>query len=247
MKRAYLDAELLLFQMAAANEFYTEWDKENHPDVYHYVCRIDEAKVLFWERINELRELLTGYDFVLAFGDKRSFRYRVWPQYKSNRRKQKHAPAGLPEFKEWAKKQLDSVFLEDVEGDDVMGLLCRELDVIISDDKDLLTVPGLKLKGGELIQTTEWAANFAFYSQVMVGDTADNYPGCKGIGKVKATQVLKKCKTEYEMWDAVLMTFLKAGFDLDYAISQARCARILRPGEYDLETRSPQMWVPPIC
>ena len=91
MKRAYLDAELLLFQMAAANEFYTEWDKENYPDVYHYVCRIDEAKVQFWEKINELRELLTGYDFILAFGDKRSFRYRVWPQYKSNRRKQKHA------------------------------------------------------------------------------------------------------------------------------------------------------------
>ena len=70
-----------------------------------------------------------------------------------------------------------------------MGLLCRELDVIVSDDKDMLTIPGLKLKGGELIQTTEWAANFAFYSQAMVGDTADHYPGCKGIGKVKATQV----------------------------------------------------------
>ena len=82
------------------------------------------------------------------------------------------------------------VFLEDVEGDDVMGLLCRKEDVIVSDDKDMLTIPGLKLKGGELIQTSEWAANFAFYSQVLIGDTADNYPGCKGVGKVKAAQVL---------------------------------------------------------
>tara|TARA_R100000458_G_C8231627_1_gene213161 strand:- start:284 stop:1027 length:744 start_codon:yes stop_codon:yes gene_type:complete len=246
MKRAYLDAELLLFQIAAANEFYTEWDKENYPDVYHYVCRIDEAKVQFWERINELRELLPSFEFILAFGDKRSFRYRVWPQYKASRRKQKHAPAGLPEFKDWAKKQLSTVFLEDVEGDDVMGLLCRQGDVIISQDKDLLTVPGLKLRDGDLIQTSEYEANYAFYSQVLIGDTADNYPGCKGCGKVKASQVLSKCTTEIDMWQAVLKTFSKAGFDLDYALSQARCARILRPGEYDLETRSPQMWVPPI-
>ena len=85
----------------------------------------------------------------------------------------------------------------------------------------------------------------AFYSQVLTGDTADGYPGCKGIGPVAASKALADCKTEEDMWLAVQRAYLKAGHPVDFAVQMARCARILRPGEYDHNRRMPRLWTPP--
>ena len=54
--------------------------------------------------------------------------------------------------------------------------------VIVSGDKDMLTLPGQHWRNDELITVSEMEANTAFYKQTLVGDTADNYPGCPGIG-----------------------------------------------------------------
>jgi hypothetical protein len=53
--------------------------------------------------------------------------------------------------------------------------------------------------------------------------------------------------TEREMWAAVVAAFGKKGLDQRYAIQQARCARILRPGEYDLDTHTVRLWEPPVA
>ncbi len=42
-----------------------------------------------------------------------------------------------------------------------------------------------------------------FYSQILTGDTTDNIPGLKGCGDVAAYNLLKECKTEGEMYEAV--------------------------------------------
>jgi hypothetical protein len=52
--------------------------------------------------------------------------------------------------------------------------------------------------------------------------------------------------TERDMWAATLRAFEKKGYDERYAIQQARCARILRPGEYDLSTHTVRLWSPPV-
>ena len=57
-----------------------------------------------------------------------------------------------------------------------MGVLYCPNDVIVSEDKDMLTIPGLHLRGGELIEVTKYAADHAFFTQVLSGDTTDSPP-----------------------------------------------------------------------
>jgi DNA polymerase-1 len=139
------------------------------------------------------------------------------------------------------------VRLPDIEGDDVLGVLYEEGDVIASTDKDMLTLPGLHLRNGELLEVSRLEADRNFYRQVLTGDTSDNYPGCPGIGAVGAEKLLSGCTTEVEMWQQVLKAYEKKGYGEPYVITQARCARILRAGEYDMEARTPLLWSPPVA
>ena len=133
---------------------------------------------------------------------------------------------------------------KNVEGDDVLGILHEPGCVIVSGDKDMLTLPGQHWRNDELINVSEMEANTAFYKQTLVGDTADNYPGCPGIGdknKLFRSKEWLTATTEKELWALVLHQFQKAGFDELHAITQARCARILRVGEFDLKAGTSPM------
>lgn len=244
--KALIDTEVYLFRAAAACEFETEWA----PDDWSYVCRHGDAQALFQDSIAEILDNLQGLQPVLVFSAGVSFRYGVWPKYKANRKKYRK-PAGYRQLKEWVAQAAPSrgwqvVELPDVEGDDVLGILYEQGDVIASVDKDMLTLPGYHLRNGQVIEVSEYDANLAFYSQALVGDTSDNYPGCPGFGPVTAEKALAGCMTEREMWAAVVAAFGKKGLDQRYAITQARCARILRPGEYDLDTHTVRLWEPPV-
>jgi DNA polymerase-1 len=244
--KALIDTEVYLFRAAAACEFETEWA----PDDWSYVCRHGDAQALFQDSIAEIMENLLGLRPVLVFSAGVSFRYGVWPAYKANRKKHRK-PAGYRKLKEWVANAAVSrgwevIELPDIEGDDVLGVLYEEGDVIASNDKDLLTIPGYHLRNGRVIEVSEYDADLAFYSQALVGDTSDNYPGCPGYGPVAAEKALAGCMTELDMWAATLRAFEKKGYDERYAIQQARCARILRPGEYDLSTHTVRLWSPPV-
>lgn len=82
---------------------------------------------------------------------------------------------------------------------------------------------------------------------MLTGDSSDNYPGCPGIGAVAAAKLLDPCRTEIEMWAATAAAFQKKGVPIANAIAQARCARILRAGEYDLAAGTPRLWQPPVA
>ena len=119
---------------------------------------------------------------------------------------------------------------------------------ILADDTDFVKAgqPLVQLDPADAKVALQLAqANLAFYSQVLTGDAADGYPGCKGIGPVAASKALADCETEEDMWLAVQRAYLKAGHPVDFAVQMARCARILRPGEYDHNRRMPRLWTPP--
>ena len=82
-----------------------------------------------------------------------------------------------------------------------------------------------------------------FYSQVLTGDTADNYKGCPKVGPVKAEKILDKAEGDY--WPAVVEAFEKAGLGVDDALVQARCARILRTEDLTPNESEPPLWNPP--
>jgi DNA polymerase-1 len=143
--------------------------------------------------------------------------------------------------------------LPDVEGDDVLGILCEPGDVICSWDKDMLTIPGLHFRREEVVEVDQLAADRAFYTQVLTGDAADNYPGCPGYGPVTAERLLSGWTTDVDFWREVVNAYTlksKAGTREaaeKLALQQARCARILRAGEYDLATNTPRLWNPPVA
>lgn len=249
-----IDTELYLFTAASGCEIEIEWD---HDD-WTYLCRHGDVKASLQDSIAAIRELFPDGQPVLAFGDRASFRYGIWPSYKANR-KAYRKPAGYRELVAWVEavaptRGWEVARLPDVEGDDVMGILCEPGDVICSWDKDMLTIPGIHYRREEVIEVDRAAADRAFYMQVLTGDAADNYPGCPGYGPVTAEKLVSKWSSEIDLWRAVVNAYvLKApgcGNREDaerYALQQARCARILRAGEYDREANTPRLWNPPVA
>lgn len=245
--RALIDTEYFLYRCAAGSEQEAQWS----PDVWTYVCRHDDAKEAFDTRIAEFMATLVGYQPVLVFGDRTSFRKGLWPKYKENRRTMRR-PAGYGALMEWvmttaAARGWDIARFPEVEGDDALGISYQEGDVIVSQDKDMLTLPGEHLRDGERIFVSEREADLAFFAQALTGDASDNYPGCPKVGAVTAKRMLADCSSPVEMWAKVLEAYKKAELDERYAITQARCARILRPGEYDFTRGIPLLWNPPVA
>jgi DNA polymerase I len=245
-----VDAETFLYRAAAASEYETEWAT----DEWTYLCRHKQARTIFEEGIERLADATPSHHVVLCFGNGQSFRKEVFPRYKSNR-KNVRKPAGYWELVAWVQREalrydwLVRSF-PNLEGDDVVGLLLGEWSIVASSDKDLRTLPGLHLMVGEIslevIEVSQEEADRALFTQALTGDAGDGYPGCPTVGAVKAAKILNGCTGEEQLWRATLGAFLAQGLTEDDAITQVRCARILRPGEYDHRNDYPALWSPPI-
>lgn len=246
--KALFDTEFYLYRCAAGAEVEVCWGDDD----WHYVCRHGDAIVAFDEQMGELLEALPrGIQPALVFGDRRSFRYGVWPSYKHNRRRLRK-PAGYKHLLEWVKSAAAArgwpvLELPQVEGDDVLGICYEEGDVIVSGDKDMKTLPGRHFMDGRLVTIDKRDADLAFYSQAITGDATDGYPGVRGAGPIAAEKALAGAFSEVDMWQAVLSLYEKKGYTEQYALMMARCARILRAGEYDHSKGIPVLWEPPVA
>lgn len=242
-----VDAEGFLVPAAKACEHDIEWETDD----WQRICRHGDAVALFQDAMADLMAQAPGLSVALVFGDRSTFRAGVYPAYKANRKKEQKVP-GWPALvlrvEELALSCGWAVWrLPNVEADDACGILAEPHDIIASVDKDLLTIPGNHCRGGELLLQSKHSADLAFYSQALIGDKSDNYPGCPGIGEKTAEKALAGCRTEGELWQAVVNAYQKAGKTVQDAIVQARCARILRPGEYDMANARPVLWRPPVA
>jgi len=133
-----------------------------------------------------------------------------------------------------------------LEADDVLGILATSGNrfiegekVIVSEDKDLKTIPCKLWKSGELLNITKEEADYNHLFQTLTGDTTDGYSGLRGVGEVKAKTILN-----VPTWSSVENAFIKAGYTKEDALTQARLARILRFEDYDFEYDTPKMWLP---
>ena len=176
---------------------------------------------------------------VVVLSDKHNFRKDIAPFYKANR-KNTRRPMLLNFAKDYMRERFRATSKANLEADDYMGILAMGYpdSVIWSEDKDLMTIPGKHLVNEDIIEVSLEEADRNFYTQVLTGDTTDNYRGCPGVGAVKAAKILKDKHTPFEMWSAVLEAFEKAGLTEDEAILQARLAHIKREDRTDL-------WSPP--
>jgi DNA polymerase-1 len=178
--------------------------------------------------------------------DHRYFRHTVYPDYKGNRDDRKR-PAALSCAFEVIEKHCKTVRYEGLEADDVMGVLSGSEHlsdpVIVSIDKDMLTIPGKILNPNKFrrpIKVSKQAADRMMLKQALQGDRTDNYFGVEGIGPVKADKIVDAHADIRKAWEAVVETF----GDEEQALTMCRLSRILRPNEYNEEKGEVRLWHP---
>jgi DNA polymerase-1 len=236
-----IDADLYLYRACAAAEEEVDWGD----DLWSLQTDLKEAKAIFQRTLQEVCEALDTANFILCFSDRDNFRKEVLPSYKGGRKKVRK-PCGYKAAVEWAKQTYLWHSEPLLEADDVMGILATAPDskgVIVSDDKDMLTLPAklYRPQSGEHHDISVADADRAFLTQSLTGDPTDGYTGVPRVGAVTAAKILGVRPS----WSAVVAAYIKAGLTEADAIQQARCARILRFEDWDQETSTIELWEPP--
>ena len=244
-KTLLVDGSVLIYRIAAALEEVTEWEH----DMWTLHSDFNVGKETLENAVKHYMQKLNCNDLIFAMDDKDNFRNKVYPEYKSNRKKIRK-PIIVKPLKDYVYKNYNCVTYPGLEGDDVLGILAtskkyKDKCIILSSDKDMRTVPGLHhfIHDGSTELVDENTANYNFMYQTLIGDKTDNFPGVPGVGAVKAQRVLALCPKDLpSMWNAVIAEYKRANLDKDYALSQARCARILRETDWDSNKQEPILW-----
>lgn len=242
MKKVVLiDGDEFVFKGCAAVEEEVKWDDQNH------VLYSNPNKA--WKNVTEMIERIFDrfetQDHVICFSTdpRTNFRYSVDPTYK-NHRTESRKPLCYKTIRDRIHEVYKCQDFHDLEADDVMGVLAtrksKAQHIIVSQDKDMKTIPGTVWTGKDLLTISEQEADYWHMFQTLVGDTSDGYKGCPGIGKVKAEKLL----TEKPGWATVVEQYKAKDLTEEDALTQARLARILRWSDWDPETKKPILWTP---
>lgn len=214
------------------------------------------------ERIETQVKWTGANDAFICLSDRRNFRYDILSTYKGNR-KQSLRPIMLDELRamviELAPYRVK--LIPGLEADDVCGIAQGQLQrhgidpVIVSPDKDMLTIPGYVMtpkpgssKKPELVNNSEEAADRWHMYQTLIGDVTDNYKGCPSCGPVTAERLLKEFDGQSPAlrWAAIVDLFVEKGATPEDALQQAQVSRILRVTDWDPVKKEPILWQPPI-
>lgn len=256
---AVIDADGFLFAVACSGESCAKGQGEDGEDMYFATLTDEEAYYKVVEMFDEIKDKVGADSALICLSDRKCFRYGILPSYKGNRKETRRPPL-LAVLKEMIseRKPFPVINVKGLEADDVCGITAGTLraagkdPIICSPDKDLRTIPG-KLYAcrpdSVVEEITEEMADRYHLLQTLMGDTTDGYTGCPKVGAVRANKVLDECDeggyTPAKRWQAVLFQFTQRGFDEEYALTQARVARILRASDWDAEAKVPILWVPP--
>lgn len=135
--------------------------------------------------------------FLTGCGSNPNFREEVAHTYKANR-KPESKPTYYNEIRQYIQDHFNTVITEGAETDDYLCPASKDVSerykdtvpIIVSIDKDLLSVPGnhYNFVKRELITIDEATADHNFFKQMLTGDRADNIQGLSGFGPVKAAK-----------------------------------------------------------
>lgn len=249
-----LDGDMFAFRACTSCEHEVNWGQ-----LWTLHVDLEEAKAKFTEivttAIERAMERLTAhikedidYSIVFAFSSKNNFRKKILSTYKQNR-VGKRKPVAYSALVEWVKTLEGSISLEvdGLEADDCLGIYATKSKnfnqcVVISGDKDMKCIPSYHYDfiRDEFELISKESAYRNFLTQALIGDTTDGYSGCPKIGKVTAGKLLdKECS-----WQTVVEAYKKAGLSEEYALEQARMARILLADNWDSKKKEVILWKP---
>ena len=240
-----IDGDILLYHEAAAVEEAFDWGN----DVWSLTGDAALAKQAVDVWIAKHKDLLEADDVILTLTGKENWRKEILPTYKANR-KGKRKPVVFPALREYCFETYKTIQFDNLEADDVMGILAtggikkiKGKKIIVSEDKDMKTIPGYLYnpnKAEEGVQClTKQEADRNHLFQALTGDVTDGYSGCPGVGPKTAEKIL-----EEGTWEEVMSAYEKKGMTVEEALTQARVARILRAGEFVVKTGAVKHWNP---
>lgn len=252
--KAIIDADIIIYEAASICETSIPWPYGDDGDVlWTRHAHKDEAWARLNDSINVLAEKAGADEIVLCVTDRVNFRYDFYGDYKSNR-KSGVKPMLVPVLRDMIAEDPRGMRRPGLEGDDIMGILQTMPGagetICITIDKDLKTIPGrhFNFRADQFFEVTEAGANQFHLQQTLMGDATDGYPGCKGIGPKKAENLLPDPVDTADIpkvWhDVILPAYEKAGLKEEFALSQARVARILRACDYDPVNQKVIPWAP---
>lgn len=235
---ALIDGDILIYTIAFQCETEIDWGD----DFWTLHSDFNEAKQRVDLDLMEFRTMLGARSLRIALSSPSNFRKKLWSEYKENRKGQRK-PLCYRALRSYVVEVWKAQIVPDLEADDLLGIWSTEATgkrVIVSCDKDMRTIPGLVYNPSKpdlgIYEVSEAEANRNHLMQTLTGDRVDGYPGCPGIGEKRAESIVEGG------WPAVVEAYSKAGFDEDYAITQARMAYILRDGDY--KRKKVRLWRP---
>jgi DNA polymerase-1 len=268
---ALLDGDIFAYEAAAAAEEPINWG-----DGTWTLHALEAPAIAKMEsKIQRCADKVEADRIIIALSDEWNFRKDILDTYKSNREGIRR-PMLLKLLKEHIELEYETVIRPGLEGDDVLGILSTwkglEGDkVIITKDKDLLTIPGKHyvMHTDEHLVVTEEEADTFHLVQTLMGDAVDGFSGCPGVGEQTAWEIIndpfgweqyehefksgkrkgltelrwKKCAVG-SRWEAVVSHFVKAGLCEEEALRQARVAKILRAEDYNFKQKKVKLWKP---
>lgn len=239
----HVDGDILIYGICSTCEYCARFDD----DLDVVFCNIHEALGMVRNTLERYKAMAKG-NLTIYFTGQGNFRKEIFPQYKAHRKKVRK-PAGYAALKAEMSNNWTTVTEDRLEADDLIGIhhtRCVSkgiLSLMVSEDKDFNTIPGWRYNPDKDVFTncTVEEADRNWLLQTLIGDKTDGYPGLEGVGPVTAEKLLTKHGAS---WATVLEAFGASGFTPEYALVQARMARILRDGEYDFNTKEVRLWQP---
>tara|TARA_Y100000389_G_scaffold127863_1_gene125202 strand:+ start:2022 stop:2744 length:723 start_codon:yes stop_codon:yes gene_type:complete len=172
--------------------------------------------------VNQIIEDCGCNSYTIYLTPKTTFRNKVRDDYKGNR-KDVAKPVHLDAIRTYLVSIYKAVVVNNIEADDALGLKQDDTTCIASIDKDLLMCEGKHynfVKKEHRYVTSEEGRRF-FYQQMITGDSADNILGIRGLGKVKASKLLKD--TARKNWDNMIIDLYIKEFG--YEEGRNRCVQ----------------------
>lgn len=243
-----IDGDIIAYQITSQIEEPIHWGN----DLWTLHSDFKTAKDNLNVYIKTLKENLYLSDITIFLTDgSENFRKKIYPDYKSNR-KDKRKPTCLPEMRKYMIEEYGAITEPRLEADDLLGIYStkpsHKNSIVVSLDKDLRTIPGkLSPDGSNILKITKKKAIYNHATQILVGDTTDNYPGCPGIGPKTAAKLFADIKESTIMkpyWEVILKTYDKAGLTESDALTQARISYILQDKDYDFKSKKIKLWKP---
>lgn len=223
MLRALVDGDTFKWRWAAAAEYDNYLCKVGDEEVMvrgkreakkidpeaelveHVIDPLDHVLHSVKHKIAEIQKATGDESPRILLGKGECHRHEIYPLYKSSR-SGREKPHHYDNVIEYLVDKWNAEIIEGVEVDDKLAMLQDDTTVIVSQDKDLLQVPGKHL---HMIDMTKFTvspkeADFNLYQQVITGDSTDDIPGIKGYGPVKAKKHLEGAESTDDLFSLAL-------------------------------------------